>query len=54
MTSFSLTHNYITKEGEQNILNFKYKGGDESPLMASYYSPVAEKIVEYIIPEWLA
>ena len=51
---WTFEHNFIYKGCEKNILNFKYKGGDESPLMASYYSPVAEKIVEYIIPEWLA
>ena len=50
----TLEHNFVPRSHEKHITGFKYKGHDESPLYASYYSPVAEKIVEYIIPEWLA
>lgn len=39
---------YITKQGEENIKNFKYKGGSIAISYINLWSPLAEFIVQYI------
>lgn len=39
---------YITKQGEENIKNFKYKGGSIAISYINLWSPLAEAIVQYI------
>lgn len=49
-----LFEKYITPQGEINIKQFQYKGGDDSPLYRNLYSPPAVYLVEHIIPPWVA
>lgn len=39
---------YITKQGQENIKNFKYKGGSIAISYINLWSPLAEFIVQYI------
>jgi len=45
---------FITKEGEENLKNFKYSGGDNSLIYIYFYSPLAEWCVDNLTPSWLA
>ena len=47
-------HKFVSKEGEKELLRFKYKGGDNSLMYKCFYSPTAEALVKYCFPEWLA
>jgi len=43
---------YITKEGEEAIRQFKYKGGDLSISYKYVWSPLAEFILQFIPATW--
>lgn len=45
---------YITPEEELGIKNFKYKGGSDSITYVHCWSPLAEGMVKYVFPKWLA
>ena len=49
-----LKHNFITPKGTEDLLKFKYKGGDNSPLYKCFFSPVSEYIVKHFVPPWIA
>ena len=49
-----LTYNYIPQEFENNLKDYKYSGGEASLIYKYIISPLAEKIVETIVPFWMA
>ena len=48
-----LTINYIEDQYKENLINYKYKGGDDSILCYYVINPFCNFIVEYF-PKWLA
>ena len=48
-----LTTNYIEEEYKEKLINYKYKGGDDSILCYYVINPFCNFIVEYF-PKWLA
>lgn len=52
--SFLLKKDFISKEGESNLPNYKYSGTDKSILYKHVFSPTAEFVVQNFIPNWLA
>ena len=49
----SLTSKYIEDQYKEKLINYKYKGGDNSILCAYVINPFCNFIVEYF-PKWLA
>ena len=49
----SLTSNYIEDQYKEKLINYKYKGGDDSILCYYVINPFCNFIVEYF-PKWLA
>ena len=49
----SLTSNYIEEQYKEKLINYKYKGGDDSILCYYVINPFCNFIVEYF-PRWLA
>ena len=49
----SLTSKYIEDEYKEKLINYKYKGGDNSILCVYVINPFCNFIVEYF-PKWLA
>ena len=48
------TTHYVSKEGGEKILVYKYSGSDASLLYCYIISPLAQWLVDHILPEWLA
>ena len=44
---------YINQEGRENLLKYKYAGGDKGYAYIHFYNPVATRLVEFL-PEWIA
>lgn len=44
----------LTDEDKKNILNYKYNGGDSSPVYKYVLSPIAQFFVDNFLPRWLA
>jgi len=44
---------YINEEGRENLLKYKYAGGDKGYAYIYFYNPAATKLVTYL-PEWIA
>ena len=45
---------FISKEGERHLINYKYDGADYSLIYKYILSPFAQFLVDHIIPEWMA
>jgi len=45
---------YITEQGEKNLVTYKYVGSDASLLYKHFFSPLAQFLVDKVIPIWLA
>lgn len=45
---------YISQEGEKGLKQFKYKGGSDSILYQYLWGPLAEWLVNNVIPVWMA
>lgn len=50
----SLMNNYISEEGKENILLFKYKGGSVSIAYEYVWSPFCDWIVKRFVPSYIA
>ncbi|TMW63199.1 hypothetical protein Poli38472_002140 [Pythium oligandrum] len=50
----SPTYRYLTPEGAKHILQYKYSGSDASLLYNYVISPLAQWLVDHVIPESLA
>jgi len=46
--------NFVTPQGEKNLVAYKYVGSDASLLYKYFFSPCAQFLVDNVIPEWLA
>jgi hypothetical protein len=44
----------VSEEGAQKLKQYKYQGGDTGFVYRYLYNPLALKIVEKFIPEYLA
>jgi ethanolaminephosphotransferase len=49
-----LTSNFVSPQGEKNLVAYKYVGSDASLLYKYFFSPCAQFLVDNVIPEWLA
>jgi ethanolaminephosphotransferase len=49
-----LTKNFLSEEGEKNLLKYKYSGSDRSLIYKYFLSPAAQFLVDHILPTWLA
>jgi len=49
-----MSYNFVSKIGAENLLKYKYFGSDNSLLYKYVYSKIAQALVDYIIPTWLA
>ena len=49
-----LSYNYVPEDQENNLKEYKYSGGEASLIYKHIISPLAQKIVDTIIPIWLA
>jgi ethanolaminephosphotransferase len=49
-----LSAQFITPQGEKNLLLYKYSGSDKSLLYRFFFSPTAQFLVDRVIPSWLA
>ncbi len=45
---------YLTQEGIENLPKYKYVGGDNSPVYKYFMSPIADKLLIWFVPEWMA
>ena len=45
---------FISSEGEQNLLNYKYNGSDASLIYKYILSPLAQYCIDHIVPNWMA
>jgi len=45
---------FISPVGEKNLLAYKYSGSDASLLYKYFFSPVAQMLVDRVIPSWFA
>lgn len=45
---------FLTEQGEKNLIAYKYVGSDASLLYKHFFSPVAQFLVDKVIPIWLA
>jgi ethanolaminephosphotransferase len=50
----SLKKNYISPQNANNLITYKYSGSDLSLLYKHFFSPIAQFLVDRIIPEWMA
>lgn len=48
------SYRYLTDDGAKNILNYKYSGSDASLIYNYIVSPLAQKLVDHVIPPNLA
>lgn len=48
------TYRYLTEDGAKRILQYKYSGSDASLLYNYVISPLAQKLVDHVIPKSLA
>ncbi|KAF1330170.1 Cdp-alcohol phosphatidyltransferase, partial [Globisporangium splendens] len=48
------SYKYLTDDGAKNILNYKYSGSDASLIYNYIISPLAQKLVDHVIPPNLA
>lgn len=48
------TANFVSPQGEKNLLTYKYVGSDASLFYKYFFSPCAQFLVDNVIPEWLA
>jgi ethanolaminephosphotransferase len=46
--------NFLSEEAEVNLPNYKYKGSDNSYLYKYIFSPIAQSLVDKVLPTWLA
>ena len=53
MLAFGYTK-YVSKEAEEGIKKFVYKGGSDSLFYQYIWSPLTEYMVNHIVPEWVA
>ncbi len=44
----------FSEEAKYNIVNYKYHGGDNSPLYQHVLSPLAQWCVDTVVPSWMA
>jgi len=45
---------FVSPQGEKNLVAYKYSGSDKSFCYQYFFSPVAQLVVDKIIPSWLA
>lgn len=48
------TKQYITPEGIEHMRTFQYDGSDPSYLYKYFHSPLANFLVKYVVPSWVA
>jgi len=49
-----LSNQFISPIGEKNLLAYRYSGSDASLLYKYFFSPIAQALVDKVIPSWLA
>ena len=49
-----LKNQFVSPVGEKNLLAYKYAGSDASLLYKYFFSPVAQALVDKVIPSWVA
>jgi ethanolaminephosphotransferase len=54
MTEPPVRYRYLTPEGAKGLLRYKYSGSDASLLYNYIISPIAQWLVDHVIPESLA
>lgn len=47
-------YDYVPKEGEENLKTYTYHGGDQSILYNYVHGPLAQWLVNNVVPSWVA